>query len=96
METRRIKDTRPSLPLDQYAGSYVDSLYGKAVVTHANGALRLRTSSKQAGNVVHWQYDTFRVYWDAAWRGSPMMTFVLGADGKPAELRLNGGVLRRQ
>ena len=96
MEARRYKDTKPSLPLEQYAGTYVDSLYGKAVVTYENGALRLRTSSKQAGHVEHWQYDTFRVSWDAAWRGNAMVTFVIGADGKPMEARMNGGVLRRK
>jgi len=96
MEARRIRDTKPTLPLEQYAGTYVDSLYGKAVVTYENGALRLRTSSKQAGSMAHWQYDSFRVNWDAAWRGSPMVTFVLGADGRPAEVRMGGGVLRRR
>jgi hypothetical protein len=96
MEARRIKGTKASLPLDQYAGTYVDSLYGKAVVTYENGALRLRTSSKQAGSMEHWQYDTFRVTWDAAWRGGPMVTFVLGPDGRPAEVRVGGSVLRRK
>ena len=96
LEARRIKDTRPSLALEQYAGTYVDSLYGKAVVTYENGALRFRTSSKQAGSMEHWQYDTFRVNWDAVWRGSPIVTFVLGPDGKPAEVRMGGGVLRRK
>jgi CubicO group peptidase (beta-lactamase class C family) len=96
MEARRIKNTKASLPLEQYAGTYVDSLYGKAVVTYESGALRLRTSSKQAGNMAHWQYDTFRVTWDAAWRGGPTVTFVLGADGRPAELRMSGGILRRR
>jgi hypothetical protein len=43
MEARRVKGTKASLPLEQYAGTYVDSLYGKAVVTYENGALRLRT-----------------------------------------------------
>jgi CubicO group peptidase (beta-lactamase class C family) len=96
MEARRIKDTKPSLPLEQYAGTYVDSLYGKAVVTYENNALRFRTSSKQAGSMEHWQYDTFRVTWEAEWRGGPMVTFVLGADGKPAEVRMSGGILRRK
>ena len=95
-EARRIKDTKPSLGLEQYAGTYVDSLYGKAVVTYENGALRMRTSSKQAGNMEHWQYDTFRVNWDAEWRGSGMATFSLGVDGKPSEVRLNGGVFKRR
>jgi CubicO group peptidase (beta-lactamase class C family) len=96
MEARRIKDTKPTLPLEQYAGTYVDSLYGKAVVTYENGALRYRTSSKQAGSLEHWQYDTFRVNWDAAWRGRPMVTFVVGADGKPAEVRTGSATLRRK
>jgi CubicO group peptidase (beta-lactamase class C family) len=95
MEARRVRETKPSLSLEQYAGTYVDSLYGKAVVTYENGALRFRTSSKQAGSVEHWHYDTFRVNWDAAWRGSPLVTFALGADGKPSEVRMGGAVLRR-
>ena len=95
-EARRIKDTKPSLALEQYAGTYVDSLYGKAVVTFENSALRMRTSSKHAGNMEQWQYDTFRVNWDAEWRGSAMATFTLGVDGKPSELRLSGGVYRRK
>ena len=95
-ETRRLKDTKPALPLERYAGTYVDSLYGKAVITHENGALRLRTSSKHVGTLEHWQYETFRVNWDAEWRGSTMAVFTLGADGKPGEVRLSGGVLRRK
>jgi hypothetical protein len=95
-EARRIKDTKPSLPLEQYAGTCADSLYGKAVVTHENGALRVRTSSKHAGTMEHWQYDTFRVTWDKPWRGNTMVVFGLGADGKPSEVRLSGGVLKRK
>ena len=60
------------------------------------GALRMRTSSKHAWNMEHWQYDTFRVNWDAEWRGSGMATFSLGVDGKPSEVRLNGGVFKRK
>lgn len=95
-ENARVKNTKPSLTLEQYAATYVDSLYGKAQVTFANGALRLRSSSRMAGTMEHWQYDTFRVRWDAAWRGTALVTFALGADGKPTEARMNGGVLRRQ
>ncbi len=94
-EERRIMGTKPSLPLERYAGSYVDSLYGKALVSYENGALRLRTSSKQAGTMEHWQYDTFRVKWDAAWRGTAMATFSLDAAGKPSQVAMGGGVLRR-
>jgi len=96
LEAQRIRGTKPSLPLDQYTGTYVDSLYGKAVVTLENGALRFRTSSKQAGSMEHWQYDTFRVNWDAAWRGNVLVTFVVGADGTPSEVRMDDGILRRK
>ena len=92
---RRIPDTRPSLALAQYAGSYADSLVGTVVVSLEEGKLRLRTSSTRAGTLEHWEYDTFRVHWDHAWEGTSFATFTIGRDGVPSRLDLEGAVLRR-
>lgn len=92
---RRIPDTRPSLPVSQYAGTYADSLVGDVVVTAEDGKLRLRTSSTHAGTLEHWEYDTFRVHWDLPWEGTSFATFTIGRDGVPSRLDFEGAVLRR-
>lgn len=92
---RRIPDTRPSLPLPQYAGTYVDSLVGDVIVSSENGKLRLRTSSTHAGTLEHWEYDTFRLHWDDAWEGTSFATFTIGRDGVPSRLEFEGAVLHR-
>jgi CubicO group peptidase (beta-lactamase class C family) len=94
-EAHRIPNTRPSLALDQYTGTYADSLVGDIVVSLDNGRLRLRTSSTHAGTLEHWEYDTFRVRWDDAWEGTEYVTFTIGRDGAPSRLDLGGDMLRR-
>ena len=94
-EARRIPNTHPSLSLDQYAGTYADSLVGDVTVTLENGKLRLRASSTHAGTLEHWEYDTFRLRWDNAWEGFDYATFTIGRDGSPSRLDLGGATLRR-
>ena len=51
---------KPSLPLDKYAGTFVDSAYGTIVVAVANGALTARYDKLNLGVLDHWDYDVFR------------------------------------
>jgi hypothetical protein len=81
--------------LDQYAGTYADSLVGDVTVTLENGRLRLRASSTHAGTLEHWEYDTFRLRWDNTWEGSDYVTFTIGRDGSPSRLDFGGAILRR-
>jgi len=92
---RRIPDTRPSLALEHYAGTYSDSLVGDVVVSLEKGKLRLRASSEHAGTLEHWEYDTFRLHWDNVWKGTSFVTFTIGRDGAPSKLDLEGSTLRR-
>lgn len=94
-ESRRIPNTHPSLSLDQYAGTYADSLVGNVIVSLESSKLRVRASSTHAGTLEHWEYDTFRVRWDNAWEGSSFATFTIGRDGAPSRLDFEGAVLRR-
>ena len=92
---QRVAGTRPSLALDRYAGTFVDSLYGRVSVSMENGALRYRFSSTQAGTLEHWQFETFRVVWDDWWRGRSTVTFVVGPNGSADRLEVGNFVLRR-
>jgi CubicO group peptidase (beta-lactamase class C family) len=92
---RRITGTQPSLKLEQYVGTYSDSLYGTRRVTFENGVLRLRYSPMYAATLEHWQYDTFRARSDDVGGGSPLISFVIGANGVPSRLESGSAVFRR-
>ena len=90
MESQRVANTKPSLALDQYAGTYADSMYGDAVIKLENGKLHATLGKEFDGDLEHWHYDTFRATWTDKMAGKSMMTFALGADGKVAKLDVQG------
>lgn len=58
----RATRTKPSLPLTELAGSYVDKIYGEATITVVNNALQLTLQPAKEllhGPLAHWHYDTF-------------------------------------
>ena len=79
---KRVTGTRSSLPLERYAGTYRDSLYGTAIVKMENGRLVLDVAPKMIGDMEHWHYDTFRVVWRDHRDGTNLVTFALDVDGK--------------
>ncbi|MGH7540463.1 MAG: serine hydrolase [Gemmatimonadota bacterium] len=91
MREARVEDTRPSLALPEYAGTYADSLYGKASVAQESGGLVLRFGPF-VGDLEHWHYDTFRAVWRDGSAGpeGALATFALGADGKVARVGIQG------
>jgi CubicO group peptidase (beta-lactamase class C family) len=91
----RVTGTKPSLALTAYVGRYADPLFGELVITATPSGLRADVGPGQPAAVEHWQYDTFRLAFDAKWRGATMATFVLGADGTPTVVRMDGVELRR-
>lgn len=91
----RIEGTTPSLPLTRYAGSYQDELYGSVTVSARDGGLRLRYGPGLQGDLTHWHFDTFRVTWDARWRGHAQVTFTLDASGAPEALEIGGSTFSR-
>ena len=56
-------------------------------VKTAGDSLRLGVGTLEA-TLEHWQYDTFRVRWDNRWRGTSLVTFVLGPDGNPSRIEM--------
>jgi hypothetical protein len=90
LEAARVRDTKPSLALDRYAGSYSHPLYGTVTVTLDGGALRVKFGPGFDGALTHWHYDTFEARWSTAWRGTSLVTFTLDATGAPSTVDLNG------
>jgi hypothetical protein len=74
----------PSLPLAKYAGTYADPWYGDVTIAHDGGRLSLRMTRTPglAGDLVHWQHDTFIARWrDREMRADAYVTFALNPDG---------------
>jgi len=88
-EAERIKDTRPSLAMGQYAGTYKNDLYGDVRITHDNGKLGVRFGPAFTGGLEHWHYDTFRAKFVGAGAAEAFMTFALNVQGKVETLTLN-------
>jgi CubicO group peptidase (beta-lactamase class C family) len=94
LEDERAKNTRPSLALGKYAGSYTGAMYGEARVAEENGRLviRLVHSPNFVGDLEHWQYDTFRLKWrESIVYPFPkgFVTFTLNARGQVDEMKVD-------
>jgi CubicO group peptidase (beta-lactamase class C family) len=95
-EEERVRDTRPSLPLERYAGTYRDELHGDVVVSHENGRLRLTRSPALHGELEHWHFNTFRTRFNSPVLPALMVSFALDARGNVASADVEGmAVFRR-
>lgn len=90
-EAARAKGSKPSLPLDGYAGTYRDPWYGDVTVAKQGGKL-VMTFTKTAqltGTLEPWQHDTFIARWnDRSLNGDTFVNFALDPDGKVREVRM--------
>jgi CubicO group peptidase (beta-lactamase class C family) len=86
----RAENTTPSLPLEAYAGTYHNAMYGNISVVHESGKLRVQRDKGFSGEMSHWQHDAFRIVWDDVMMGEALVAFTLNTDGKPATLRVDG------
>jgi CubicO group peptidase (beta-lactamase class C family) len=81
----------PSLPLEQYAGTYTDQWYGDVTIEHDDDKLVIRFDHTPSlvGDLEHWQYDSFVARWhDRELRADAFVTFVLGPEGEIQEVRM--------
>ena len=87
-EEARVTGTTPSLPLEKYAGTYKDDMYGEAKVTLKDGKLVASYGPTFAGDLEHWHYNTFRVKWRDRTLGKGFINFTLNDEGKVDELKI--------
>lgn len=86
---QRVANTKPSLPLASYAGTYVDSLYGEVVVREENGKLHLTFGPTWGAELEHYHLDSFRAQFDTPVLPPVPVTFRIGASGKVDEVQLD-------
>jgi CubicO group peptidase (beta-lactamase class C family) len=95
-DSGRVKDTKPSLALDAYAGTYRNEVYGDVKVAIEDGRLVLRYAPDYVADLEHWNYDAFRGTWRRAGFGRAFVSFALDRRARPVSLTLDGfGEFRR-
>jgi hypothetical protein len=92
----RAEGTRPSVALAEYAGTYVDSLYGEVTVDLEDGRLVLRYSPDYVADLEHWHHDIFRGAWRSTGFGQTYVNFGLDTRGRVRSLELDGFALFRR
>jgi CubicO group peptidase (beta-lactamase class C family) len=82
-EGARDANSKPSLPLDKYAGVYRDAWYGPITIRSENDALVITFdhTPNMIGDLQHWQHDTFKAHWRDRTIEDAFVTFSLKPDG---------------
>ncbi len=62
-EQKRVPNTKPTLPLEKYVGTYGGEMYGDAEVKLVNGKLEVQFLPTVLfnGKLEHWHYNTFSI-----------------------------------
>jgi len=85
--------TRPSLGLDSYTGTFGGAMYGDATVSLENGGLvlRLLPNPDLVADLTYLHHDTFLIEWREtfAWFGAGAATFLLNPYGEVTEVKLD-------
>ncbi len=88
VEAAHVKGTKPSLPLDKYAGTYSDSLYGALTISLEQGHLVATRNAAFVGDLEHWHYDSFRGTWRDHTLGKQFFTFEVDPMGRVSAVKL--------
>jgi hypothetical protein len=94
VDAARVANTRASLTLSGYTGTYSDKMYGDVTIAEENGKLVMRflPSPNFVADLEHWHYDTFVIKWrpSVAYnfpRG--FVTFTIDKNGKTDTLKVD-------
>ncbi len=88
-DSARVRDTRPSLALDRYVGTYADSMYGDATVGLDGGRLLFSWQWMRLP-LEHWHFDTFRAADPTGGGQANFLTFRLDAMARVSEVEVSG------
>jgi CubicO group peptidase (beta-lactamase class C family) len=96
LDEARLKDTRPSLAPEAYAGRYESELFGEVRIDEEDGVLVLHYSAEYVADLEHWHQDLFRATWRRPGAGRAFVTFSLDPRARVTGLELAGfGEFRR-
>jgi CubicO group peptidase (beta-lactamase class C family) len=97
IEAARVRNTRPSLPVERLAGRYASDLYGEMRFEREGNRLVLYYAPDYVADLEHWHHDTFRAVWRRPGFGTAFVTFALDARARPVSVQVEDfGEFRRQ
>jgi CubicO group peptidase (beta-lactamase class C family) len=87
---KRVKDTKPSLELSAYAGTYRHPVYGDIDIKLKDYKLQFAMGPlpDNAGTLKHWHYDTFRVRLGDGRYGWVNVVFRIDGDASVSAVRI--------
>jgi CubicO group peptidase (beta-lactamase class C family) len=79
----RATNSKPSLPVEKFAGVYNDAWYGPITIKQEGSGLvfSMNHTPKAVADLQHWQYDTFKAHWRDQAMEDAFVTFSLNPDG---------------
>lgn len=91
IDESRIKDTKPSLPVDQFAGTYRSQLYGDVTIELQDEklVLKLGPAPNFIADLTHWHHNTFELKWRKSVKYDfprGFVNFTIDKNGKPKQL----------
>ena len=89
-DSARAADSKPSLPLEEYAGTYLDAWYGSITIRSDNCGLVITFdhTPSMTGDLQHWQHDTFKAHWRVRTIEDAFVTFSLKPNGSIESARM--------
>lgn len=78
----QILNTKPSLSLESYAGTYQDELYGTIQIVFEDNQLKAIINNVLKGNLSHYHFNTFKVLYQKKHYPADYYTFQLNNGGK--------------
>ena len=93
--TERVKNTKPSLPLEAYEGTYSNDMLGAAKVMLKNNSIQVNFNDFITYDAEHWHYDTFKTNKDTRFREKSEVRFELDNDGKVKQFDFLGDVFTK-
>lgn len=87
----RILNTKPSLMMEKYAGTFNDEMYGDIFIRYENQNLRIEFSHTPlfTGLLTHWHYNTFKIDWEDPRVPDGFITFEFNSDGSISGFKLD-------
>lgn len=90
----RVSNTKPTLALSAYAGTYSSQMYGDVTIDENDGKLVMKMvpAPNFVADLEHWNFDSFRIRWRPSVpynfpRG--WVTFTIDQAGKTDQLKIN-------
>lgn len=62
----RVENTRPSLPIEEYTGTFISDIYGEIKVDLVGEELKIsfEHATELSATLKHWHYDVWEIDWD--------------------------------